>query len=281
MAEAATAPFAFVHLTDLHLVPPGAPPLYGLDPAERLRAAVESIALRHGPGGPAPAAFAVATGDLTHEGRPEAYALLREILGGLPFPCHLLLGNHDERDAFRGAFPHAPVDAGGFIQQALDTPAGRFLLLDTKEPGTHAGRLCPTRLAWLADRLGEDGGGSADDARPVFLFMHHPPAASASRAWTSSRCSTPTALWEVLAPHRARVRHLFHGHLHRPFSGSWRGVPFSSLRGTSHQVALDLSERTAVLGSHEPPAYALVRIGADEVAVHVHDYLDETGIFDL
>ena len=261
----------------MHLVPPGTPPLYGLDPAERLRAAVESIARRHGPDGPAPAAFAVATGDLTHEGQPGAYALLREILGALPFPCHLLLGNHDERPAFRDAFPSAPVDGEGFVQQAVDMLAGRFLMLDTKEPGTHAGRLCPARLGWLADRLGE--GGAA--ARPVFLFMHHPPAASGIAGMDVIPLLDTAALWEVLGPHRARVRHLFHGHLHRPFSGSWRGVPFSSLRGTSHQVALDLSGRSTVPGSHEPPAYALVRIGADEVAVHVHDYLDATGTFDL
>lgn len=277
MADTApAAPFAFVHLTDLHLVPPGAPPLYGLDPAARLRAAVESIALRHGPDGPAPAAFAVATGDLTHEGEPEAYSLLREILAALPFPCHLLLGNHDDRAAFRAAFPRAPVDAGGFVQRAVDTPAGRFLLLDTKEPGTHAGRLGAARLGWLAERLAEDGG-----ARPVFLFLHHPPAASGIAGMDRIPLLDAEALWGVLAPHRARVRHVFHGHLHRPFSGSWRGVPFSSLRGTSHQVALDLSERATVLGSHEPPAYALVWVTPDEVAVHVHDFLDTTGTFDL
>lgn len=266
-------PFSFVHLTDLHLVAPGGE-LYGLDPAARLRAAVESIALRHGPVGPAPAAFAVATGDLAHAGEPAAYALLRDILGGLPFPCHPLLGNHDERGAFRGAFPDAPTDPAGFVQRALDTPAGRFLLLDTKEPGTHAGRLCAARLGWLADRLAETGA-------PCFLFLHHPPVATGIVAMDLIPLLDADALWEVLAPHRARVRHLFHGHLHRPIAGSWRGVPFSSLRGTSHQVALDLSERTAVAGSREPPAYALVRIADGEVVVHVHDFLDDTHGFDF
>jgi 3',5'-cyclic AMP phosphodiesterase CpdA len=36
----------FIHLTDLHLVPPGGR-LYGLDPSERLRAAIADIALHH------------------------------------------------------------------------------------------------------------------------------------------------------------------------------------------------------------------------------------------
>ena len=267
--------FSFLHLTDLHLQPAGSAPLYGLDPAARLRAAVASMAQRHGPDGPAPVAFAIATGDLTHHGEPGAYAVLREILRALPFPCHLLLGNHDDRAAFRAAFPEAPVDAGGFVQQVLGTPAGRFLMLDTNEPGTHAGRLCPTRLGWLRDRLEEE------QAAPVFLFLHHPPATSGITGMDRIPLLDRDALWAVLAPHRARIRHIFHGHLHRPFSGSWRGIPFSSLRGTSHQVALDLAERTSVPGSHEPPAYALVRITAEEVVVHAHDYLDGTGSFDL
>lgn len=266
-------PFAFVHVTDLHLVPPGGE-LYGLDPASRLRAAVENVALRHGPAGPAPAAFAVATGDLAHSGEPEAYALLRVILAGLPFPCHLLLGNHDERAAFLDTFPEAPVDSAGYVQRALETPAGRFLLLDTKEPGTHAGRLCHARLGWLADRLAESDG-------RCFLFLHHPPVATGIVGMDLIPLLDAEALWEVLAPHRGRIRHLFHGHLHRPLAGSWRGIPFSSLRGTSHQVALDLSERTTVAGSREPPAYALVRVTPDDVVVHVHDFLDETHGFDL
>jgi hypothetical protein len=89
------------------------------------------------------------------------------------------------------------------------------------------------------------------------------------------------ALADALAPHRAKIRHMFHGHLHRPLGGSWLGIPFTSLRGTSHQVALDLSERDSTPGSHEPPAYALVRVSEESVVVHAHDFLDQTGNFDL
>ena len=266
--------FTFLHLTDLHLVPPGAPPLFGLDPAERLRAAVADIARRHGPDGPAPAALAVVTGDLTHDGEPAAYALLRETLVTLPCPAHLLLGNHDERDAFRAAFPDAPVDDAGFVQSAFHTPAGRYITLDTKEPGTHAGRLGAPRLAWLAARL-------AESEAPVFLFLHHPPYRVGIVGMDEIPLLDAADLWEVLKPHRARVRHLFHGHLHRPLSGSWHGIPCSSLRGTSHQVALDFSERPDVPGSHEPPAYALVRVTEEDVVVHVHDFLDGTAGFGM
>lgn len=263
----------FIHLTDLHILPQGEVN-YGLDPSACLRAAVASIAERHGPGSAAPAAFAVITGDLTHHGQPAAYARLSEILAGLPMPCHLMLGNHDERDAFRAAFPEAPVDAAGFVQQAFDTAAGRFILLDTKTPDTHAGRLCAARLAWLAAALeGSEG--------PVFLFQHHPPLAVGIDRMDRIPLENAEELAAVLAPHLPRIRHLFHGHLHRPLAGSWLGIPFSSLRGTAHQVALDLAPRDSTPGSHEPPAYALVRVSRAGVVVHTHDFLDTTGSFDL
>ena len=266
--------FSFLHLTDLHVTPQGAAPLYGLDPGLRLAEAVADMAARHGPGSAAPVAFAVVTGDLTHHGEPLAYARLGALLDRLPFPVHLLLGNHDHRAAFTAEFPATPRDAHGFVQQALPTPAGLFLMLDTNEPGTHAGRLCATRLAWLKQQLTTSEG-------DVLLFLHHPPLPVGITRMDRIPLLDADALWDVLAPHAGRIRHVFHGHLHRPLSGSWRGIPFSSLRGTSHQVALDLSEREGVPGSHEPPAYALVRVTEEGIVIHTHDFLDATGSFDL
>lgn len=268
------APFDFLHVTDLHVTPEGAPALYGQDPGLRLAQAVADMTARHGPGSVAPAAFVVVTGDLTHHGEPGAYRRLAAILGELPLPIHLLIGNHDDRTAFLTAFPGTPRDGNGFIQQARQTPAGLFVMLDTNEPGTHAGRLCTARLDWLAAAL-------ADSVGDVLLFLHHPPVTVGIAEMDRIRLLDADALWAVLAPHAPRIRHIFHGHLHRPLAGSWKGVPFSSLRGTAHQVALDLSERAGIPGSQEPPGYALVRVSACSVVVHTHDFLDRTGTFDL
>ena len=265
--------FDFIHITDLHILPAGETNS-GLDPAERLRMAVESIAERQGPDSMAPAEFVIVTGDLTHHGQPEAYAQLRDILVGLPMPIHLMLGNHDEREHFRAAFPGQAVDENGFVQQAFETDVGLFILLDTKAPGTHAGKLCAQRLGWLAVRLAESQG-------PVFLFLHHPPMPVGISRMDRIQLQDAAALAGVLAPHQGRIRHIFHGHAHRPLAGSWMGIPFSSLRGTAHQVALHLSERDLAPGSHEPAAYALVRVSPDAVIVHSHDYLDQTGSLDL
>jgi 3',5'-cyclic AMP phosphodiesterase CpdA len=114
----------FIHLTDLHLVAPGRR-LYGLDPGARLRAAIADINANH-----ADAAFVLITGDLAHHGEGAAYEALRAALGELAPPCHLLIGNHDDRAAFLQAFPAAPVDADGFVQALVATPAGALVLLN-------------------------------------------------------------------------------------------------------------------------------------------------------
>lgn len=83
----------------------------------------------------------------------------------------------------------------------------------------------------------------------------------------------PAHFLSALEGHESRVRHLFFGHIHRPISGSWRGISFSTLRGTNHQVALDLKTTRLIRGSHEPPQYGVVFMDQERVVVHTHDYL--------
>jgi 3',5'-cyclic-AMP phosphodiesterase len=256
-------PFHFLHLTDPH-VPPEGELLYGQDPSPRLQAAIDDILARHGPAGPAPAAFAVVTGDLVRDGEPAAYARLRGMLARLPCPSHLLLGNHDDRDAFRAAFPAAPTDPAGFVQQALPTPIGLFVLLDTLVQGEAFGRLCPARLAWLAATL-------AGSAGPVVLCLHHPPFPIGLPAMDAIALRDPDALWAVLAPHASRIRHLCHGHLHRPIAGAWRGISVSSLSGTAFRVPLTFAEEAVRPRGREAPSYGIVRVTDDAVVAHIRE----------
>ena len=259
----------FIHLTDPHLVEPGLR-LFGLDPLARLDAAVTDINIHH-----ADAEVAVITGDLTHWGEASAYAGLRRTLDRLLIPYVPMIGNHDDRAALREAFPNAPVDSQGFIQGHRDSKAGRMVFLDTHQPGTHAGWYCEDRQQWLFRQLGAATG-------PVFLFMHHPPFDVGLAPMDRLGIVQRDAVAEIIRPFRTRVRHLFFGHVHRPISGSWMGIPFSTLRGTSHQVCLDWTATgDSIPGSHEPPAYAIVLAGADTVVVHTHDYLDPSPKFSM
>ena len=93
----------------------------------------------------------IATGDLVDYGRPEEYALLRELLSPLTMPLYLLPGNHDDRDVLRASFPDHPYlnQWEPFIQYAIDAHTVRIVALDTVIPKEGGGRLCRERLEWL------------------------------------------------------------------------------------------------------------------------------------
>lgn len=256
----------FIHLTDPHLTAAGA--LFEVPVTERLAAAVDDIAAHH-----ADAELCLVTGDITHWAEPEAYAAARALFDRLPMPWHVLIGNHDARDPFAAAFPETPRTPEGFFQYALDTSAGRFLVLDTVEEGRTGGVLCEARLRWLRQHLAE-----TPAATPVYLFLHHGPIVSGIAGMDRSRLANAKDLANVLKGFR-NVRHLFFGHLHRSCHGSWQGLPFSTLKATAHQIAPDLAPDRPLTASRELPAYAAVLIGPEQVVVHDISYAERDAAF--
>jgi Icc protein len=247
----------FIHLTDLHLTKPGQL-LWGLDPMARLQSALDDIRKHH-----PDAERLIITGDLTEWGEREAYAALKQMLAGMPMPAHLMLGNHDEREAYYSVFS-GPKDDNGFAQHAIDTRVGRMLFLDTlKGPPSSAGLYCAARRQWLQRELAAGG--------PVWLFMHHPPMAIAHPLMDLIALEDGESFSQMLAPHD--VRHLFFGHAHRIISGQWRGIPFSALPSLNHQLPL-VGGAVATIYSDEPPAYAVVHIEKDTTLVHTDCWLD-------
>ena len=251
-----------IQITDLHLTTPGGT-VYDSDPLARLDACIADIKAHH-----ADADLCVGTGDLANTGEREAYAALRERLHSLPMPFRLLVGNHDDRTAFRSVFADHPVDQDGFVQSVLDIPEGRLRFLDTREPGLASGEYCAKRQAWLTARLDEAGG------RACYIFMHHHPFPVGYRLADDLKLIPSEAFAAILRGHD--VRHIFFGHIHRPIAGSWHGIAFTTLRGLNHQVWLDFTVRNAVPFSMEPPAYAIVLIDETSVVVHTHDFLDDS-----
>jgi 3',5'-cyclic AMP phosphodiesterase CpdA len=247
-----------VQLSDLHLTLPGAK-LFGSAPLARLELAIDRILENH-----ADADFCLLTGDLADAGGDAAYASLAEALRRLPMPAHLLPGNHDSRAALRRHFLQLANNDGGFMQAALATPGGYFLLLDTVEPGAPWGSYCIQRREWLAQQLAAAGD------RPLYVAMHHPPLALGIPSMDQFALRDAEAFCSVIAPHRTRIRHLFFGHLHRPIGGSWRGIPFSCTSSPNHQVALDLTTVRGddVPGCREPAGFAVILIDTDSVVVH-------------
>jgi 3',5'-cyclic AMP phosphodiesterase CpdA len=234
-------------VTDTHIKAAGRLAYRQVDSAQKLRNCVAHLnALDPRPD------IVLLTGDLVDLGRPEEYALLREILAPLAMPLYAIPGNHDERGALRRAFAdqaYLPRD-GEFLQYALEDYPLRLVGLDTVVPGEQRGELCARRLAWLDAELAR-----APD-RPTVLFMHHPPFATGLANMDWQNCHNGDALGELVQRHR-QVFRILCGHVHRPMHLHWYGVTASIAPSPSHSCAFDLRADASHDFVLEPPTCEL------------------------
>lgn len=246
-----------IHITDLHLVPPGQT-LWGLDPFARFDAALNDIAAHH-----ADASLCAITGDLTEKGEAAAYELLKERLARFPIATHLMLGNHDDRANYLKVFGGA--DSSGYVQHAITREGCRLIFLDTlKGPPSSAGLYDAPRREWLRTEL------AASRGMPVYLFMHHPPFDIGHALMDLIKLEDAEEFARLLLGHD--VRHIFFGHAHRTISGAWNGIGFSALPSLNHQLPL-IGGSIDTVYSDEPPMYAAVTISSGMTVIHSDAYL--------
>ncbi|MBV2358150.1 metallophosphoesterase [Thalassococcus sp. CAU 1522] len=245
-----------VHLSDLHLGPPGAL-VEGLDPHARLAQALRHIADHH-----AVADRLVITGDLAHWGDPAAYDALHAALTGFPVPVRLMIGNHDDRATFLNAFPDQPRDRAGFVNHAEDLGGLRLIYCDTVEPRTHAGHFCAQRRDWLADQLA-----GCDRA---LVFFHHNPLhlGDPSTDMLSLNDADQAALRTILITHAHKIVHLCFGHVHEPLSGTLAGIAFSGVPSTLHQTLPSLAPSDTSPMAALEPSYRVLLLRGEDVVVH-------------
>lgn len=142
------------------------------------------------------------TGDLAHNGEPEACAALRKLLERLQVPYRLLIGNHDDRQALVQAFPETPVDDNGYLQSVLSTRAGVLMFLDTVDAAVHSGAYNARRCGWLERTLSDAA------EQPVFLFLHHPPMAIGMPRLDQYRIQDNSSFRDVVMGF-STLRHIF------------------------------------------------------------------------
>lgn len=221
--------------------------------------ALQDVVLRH-----SDADLLVITGDLVNDGDEADYEILADRIARLPFPVELVLGNHDDRDAFLNVFPMRRTE-NGFVQTMRELPSGRALFLDTHEPGQHAGRLCDKRLAWLEAQLMADDG-------PFWIFMHHHPIPTHLPPMDRIMLRDPHLFGDIIADHRDHIAHIFHGHLHLPMSGSLHGVPVSCQRGTSTTGYPNYGEDRLLPHSDFPASYDVIIVDGPATTVMTVEY---------
>ncbi len=246
------------HLSDPHI---GATPVHlphGMTPSDTLQRGVAQLLASNA----VPDAVLV-SGDLAERGSPAEYAELRRLLAPLQVPVYLMVGNHDDRDALRAAFPdHAYLQTGGaFVQYAFDAGGWRIVVLDSLDPGLASGRVCNARLEWLERALA----GSED--RDVAVFVHHQPFATGIAHIDRSRLLDAAALGDTLRRH-GRVQRVVCGHVHRAMHASWAGCTVTTCPSVFYQFAADFRQDGRYVPAAEMPGYQLHRFSGDQLLTY-------------
>lgn len=202
----------------------------------------------------------ICSGDITDRGDVVSFRKTAELLADCPFPVHMMVGNHDTREGLLEAFPQTPVN-DGFIQTAFECDGLLVVLLDSLEPGRHGGAFCERRRHWLRATL------EANRAMPTVIFMHHPPVVSGiswmdpgeDEAWLANLAAALDGMEQVRAIHC--------GHLHRPLSASFHGIPVSVTPSVAPLVAMDMR----AISSSQADARALITAEPPTLALHRWD----------
>jgi 3',5'-cyclic AMP phosphodiesterase CpdA len=167
-------------------------------------------------------------------------------------PVFVIPGNHDDRERLRRAFAdqqYLPRD-GTFLHYTVEDRPLRLIGLDTVIPGEISGGMCPTRLAWLADRLAEQR------ERPTLIFMHHPPFPTGIRFMDTPPFAGADELKALIADH-PQVRLVVCGHIHRSIHIGWAGTVAATAPSTVNQMPLALNPGERFRVTADPPAMSL------------------------
>jgi Icc protein len=193
------------------------------------------------------------TGDIADHGEPEEYAEAREVLDRWTGLRLLGPGNHDVRTHFARGLLDREVHRDDRLDQVLDLPAARFLMLDSlvgTSPGERIdhGELSEATLAWLDARLSED-------PRPTYVCLHHPPVEIGVRLMDPIRLRDAEAFAQVLQRHPHHVATLV-GHAHTQGASMFAGRPMLIGGGVASVVTVD-SEPLLRVWEGALPSFAL------------------------
>ncbi|PZO96675.1 MAG: metallophosphoesterase [Streptococcus pyogenes] len=158
--------------------------------------------------------FALITGDLTHEGQAEDYALLRTIwkdyMGELPyFFCR---GNHDQRQAFFEGM-EIPLNASLTYFNVAEFEGLRIISLDSAQDSDHEGYISQEQLEQLKHALAKPS------EKGSIVLLHHP------LMWEDKTIATsrPADFDQIIAA--SDIKAIFVGHIHMGSMATYQGIP--------------------------------------------------------
>ncbi|WP_032609580.1 phosphodiesterase [Pseudomonas syringae] len=241
------------HISDTHVRPRGLLYQGVVDSNAMLAAAVETINALD----PAPDLI-LFSGDLVDEGRPEEYAMARELLQPLRQRFLMIPGNHDHRQNLRSAFPEHDYFINEENCSFVDSGSApmRIIGLDISVPDQHHGDMTDTATQWLDRTL------ALEPDKPTLIMMHQPPFSSGIHCIDAYRCERGERLAEVVSRYPA-VERIVCGHIHRFMQLRFGGTLMCTAPSTTTAIALQLRPDAADASYVEPPALLLHHWKAD------------------
>ncbi|MBW0253443.1 phosphodiesterase [Cellulomonas sp. PS-H5] len=242
-----------LHISDTHFVADGEKLHEVVDSDANLALMLEGLARS----GARPEAI-VFTGDLADTGRPDAYARLRAMVepaaAAVGAEVIWVMGNHDERGAFRAGL--LDQEGTGSVDRVHDVDGLRIVVLDSTVPGQHYGAIDDDQLDWLRDVL------ATPAPHGTLLALHHPPVPSPLGLIALVELRDQDRLAEVVRG--TDVRGILGGHLHYSTASTFAGVPVSVASATCYTQDLQV-RYPAARGQDGAQAYNLVHVYGDRV----------------
>ena len=272
--EADRADFSFVHFTDTHIMvgerAANAKASAQLDTAKMLEQVIRAINTLD----PKPA-FAVVGGDLTSpdlldqskvwtaDDYEPSYRLLKQLVAPLPCPVYMLMGNHDQRDAFHRVMQTDASRPEAAHYYSFDHEGYHFIALDSLEPGEHGGCIAASQLDWLEADLAQHA------EQPTIVFVHHHPWPIGVRGMDMMNLANAADLEAVLRGH-AQVRWIICGHVHQDHHMERDGLTQLTTSATCFQLS-KVSQTNKMFPG--PPSFRVVRVTGRDLStrvIHLH-----------
>lgn len=145
------------------------------------------------------------TGDIVHEGTPEDYKTIKDLLETKfsPLPIYYCLGNHDRKPVFYQGMYEKENDAN--FDYDFETDDAHIIVLDTAKNYSHSGILDSSQLEWLASTIEKND-------KPKMIFQHHPIIGGVY--FDQFTMEEPNGVLNLV--NNANVIGVFTGHTHSP-----------------------------------------------------------------
>lgn len=255
----------FVHISDSHIGPTVDFSLQGHRPypcAQRVVEVINNLPQRPD--------FVIHTGDVVEETSSKAYSLAAGIFGQLEAPLYLVKGNHDSAKGLRRHFSQGPreelSDHPEQISYAFEIKGYRFLVLDARGPvAIDPQGLLPGSQLEVASREAQPQG------PPLVIFIHYP-VLPLNSSWMDQRMLIQNGrlLHQALLPAQARLRGVFHGHVHQPMQTFRDGILYVSGASLHSQFGAWPADQETFYDTKHDPGFGFVHLLPEQTIIHQH-----------